>query len=311
MQTKSTLSLLAAALVAATALVGQASAHAPKNPALVGDIAKMSAASALVFHGKVLKIDYKLSTGPGNTELPYTFVTYRVDKVLQGATMGKTLTLRFAGGTDGRGGFVDAEGVPTFQEGDEDVLFVQGNGEEGCPLVQCEFGRYRVLNNQMFEAHGSPVVGIKNGKIVAHGNAPAAFQQVSFPTPSFDEIMKRPEARQMLKAAGLTMAQARARYQAQAPKRITIKYDDPMVETTANAKAAEGLTQTLDVDGFESALSQQMRPLSAGQVKPLASFRVNQALTTPVAAPVKPPVVPRFANGAKSGAATEQPITKN
>ena len=70
--------------------------------------------------------------------MPYTFVTYKVTKVMQGSA-GRSLTLRFAGGADGRGGFVDVTGVPTFEVGDDDILFVKGNGSDGCPA-----GRMRV-----------------------------------------------------------------------------------------------------------------------------------------------------------------------
>ena len=103
--------------------------------------------SRMVFVGQVVGVDYRLSETRFEDEvsLPYTIVTYEIDKILHGAPLGGTYSMRFLGGSDGRGGFMTVSKVPLFQVGDEDLLFVSGNGEDGCPLVLCEWGRYRIL----------------------------------------------------------------------------------------------------------------------------------------------------------------------
>ena len=61
-------------------------------------------------------------------------------------------------------------------EGDEDILFVAGNGENGCPIVMCEFGRYRVLDGVVYEAHDRTRDEIVALKTLLHAEANALYR---------------------------------------------------------------------------------------------------------------------------------------
>jgi len=71
-----------------------------------------------------------------------TFVTFSVDHVLKGAPA-NPLTLEFLGGTVGADAMRVA-GMPQFQTGQHEIVFVQGNGVQFCPLVRFGHGRYHV-----------------------------------------------------------------------------------------------------------------------------------------------------------------------
>ena len=212
--------MLAALAIGATGTIGLANAHSPRDPSAVGDINKMVANSNFVFHGKVKQVVYRNASVAGGGSVPFTFVTYQVDDTLLGSARAQ-ITMRFIGGADGRGGFVSVEGVPAFFPGDEDIMFVASNGESGCALVQCEFGRYRVLHGAVYEAHGSPVLGIAGNRISTGGAGPDELEAVRYPAPSFDDLIKNPDAAAQIKKMGMTVDQARARYNAEAPKTIT------------------------------------------------------------------------------------------
>lgn len=134
-----------------------------------------------------------------------------------------TLVLKFVGGADGMGGFMSVIGVPQFQEGERDILFVQSNGEdERCPLVNCEYGRYRISGNQVFNTHGQPVRGIVGNGAVARGKRNKAFEKFSYPTPSFDNLMKNPAVLEMIQLTGAEIESVRRDYDLQKPAKITI-----------------------------------------------------------------------------------------
>lgn len=73
----------------------------------------------------------------------YTLVELEVHDVISG-TAPQTLILQLLGGRiDDQEMVVD--GVPTFAVGQEDILFVRGNGRQFCPLTAIMHGRYPVL----------------------------------------------------------------------------------------------------------------------------------------------------------------------
>ena len=114
----------------------------------------------LVFDGEVVDVSYRSSdlTGPDQISLPHTFVTYSIRHVFKGSSAaGKSITLRMQGGPDGQGRFLKVSGVPDFQPGDRDILFVQGNGSAICPLVGWEQGRFRIIRDQLFSHLGQEV----------------------------------------------------------------------------------------------------------------------------------------------------------
>jgi hypothetical protein len=169
--------------IAITCLYGTwAEAHFESSIDLVG----MTTAADFIFEGRVFEVRYRNSqsvplldptTGAplrdehGNilyadgSNLPHTFVTYKIDKIYKGFpphdTSGDKVTLRFEGGQSdnvpvGRlgptgepvvGRYLMTEMVPLFDVGDRDILFVQGNTRSACPLADCPWGRLRILTD--------------------------------------------------------------------------------------------------------------------------------------------------------------------
>lgn len=190
-------------------------------PAAAADLNELAAASRFVVHSRVSKVEYTMSeAAKGQPAVPHTVVTFDVVKPLLGSAGAASFTLRFIGGPDGRGRFMQASNVPVFQLGNEDILFVRGNGSQGCALAGCIDGRFRVLNGLMYDGTGAPVQRIDGNNVVAGGQMPDELATIRYPRPAFDDLMKNAEARQMIARQGLTMADARQRYNAQAPAMI-------------------------------------------------------------------------------------------
>lgn len=268
-----------------------ASAHTPADPAAVKDLGRLASLSNLVVQTKVTNVTYRLSAGGANgaKPMPYTFVTFAISGVVQGSTASKSLTLKFAGGPDGQGGFLSVEGVPTFQVGDQDILFVANNGlGAGCALVMCEFGRFRVAGNAVYGAHGEPILAVNSGKLtVGNGYGPDQFHTVRYPTPSFDEMMKNPGFAAAVRSAG-AQVDARALYEAQAPKSISITERDSAGIDGALSTAAAS-TSKVSLGQFMSSvgLAVSANALKAGGSVQSAS--VSAPLAVPPASPAAPP----------------------
>lgn len=126
--------------------------------------------AALILKGTVTKVEYRnaepvpqrdvtgapvldndgaplLQDGSG---LPHTFVTFQVDRTYKGRADSTRLTLRFLGGSfqdgpAGGGRVLEVGHAPLFDVGDQDILFVDGNGDAACPLVRCEDSRFRLI----------------------------------------------------------------------------------------------------------------------------------------------------------------------
>ena len=131
----------------------------PRKPTT---LAELAAASDLVFRGTVESLETVMSepTGASGTRLPYTLVRYRVQDVLHGMADGSSITLRCLGGIDPRSGLLLLTSVtPEFVEGDEDILFVHGNGTRITPLVGDLDGRVRVIDGRAMSETGRPIIG--------------------------------------------------------------------------------------------------------------------------------------------------------
>ena len=252
-------------------------------------MARLSAAANLIFRGKVTDVEYRNSRGGPNGArgLPYTFVTYAISSVLEGPSPGGSITLRFVGGADGSGGFVEAEGVPLFQVGDEDILFVAGNGAIGCPLVMCEFGRFRVLDGVVYEAHGAPIVSVEGGRMRAEGEAPGAFQTFSFPAPGFDELLTRPDFPEAVRRSGMTTAQARARYEAEAPETVEVRIVE--AEAAPRSEARASAPQPVAVEPFVSAILSAAAESARRPRQLVRSIDPDQPIAAPAAVASSPP----------------------
>lgn len=228
-----------AAACALACVSAPAFAHSPVGGSESGALAHLAEEANLVFRGRVAKVEYKLSE-PTEEEpgLPHAIVTYSISKTYRGKTEDNTFSMRFIGGPDGMGGFLDLSGVPFFEEGEEDILFVRHAGQEGCPLVLCEYGRFRVYQGGVYNTHGSPVRAIIDDNAIARGRPLEEFLRVRFPAPTFDGLMRNPEARALLKQMDLSEEEARRRYEQEAPKTIELvaAFPEPLAESGADAE---------------------------------------------------------------------------
>lgn len=122
----------------------------------------------LVFEGVVTDIQYRTSvaTTPDQPELPHTYVTFQIERLHLGSVdTGNTVTLRFLGGFAEDGSYLDISGIPTFEMGDREILFVRQNGRKACPLVGWEQGRFRVVRGQVFHSQGEELYMGRDGSL--------------------------------------------------------------------------------------------------------------------------------------------------
>ncbi len=123
------------------------------------DLGEQANKANLVFKGTVVSVDYRESKGQSaQGAVPHTFVTYEIQDVLFGNANRKKFTLRFMGGKNKRGDIMMVSESPKFDVGDEDIIFVDGNGVSECPLIGCTDGRYRIINGQVYTEYGQPVM---------------------------------------------------------------------------------------------------------------------------------------------------------
>lgn len=187
----------------------------------------------LIIVGEVVSVEYRLSElSRAKTRVPQTLVTYQVIMPpTRGKFAGEQLVLRFPGGSDGMGHFVDVEGAPRFQRGERDVLFIRSNGEKGgCALVECEWGRFRLLldeqtkEQRVYDALGRPIFLVNKAVIKSAGLVPAEFRTFSFPRPDYDSLIKNPEVIALAEKLGkrLDDPAVKKEYEANAPPLLTV-----------------------------------------------------------------------------------------
>ncbi len=119
------------------------------------DLVDLTRRADLVFRGTVLNVGYRNSEPP--MVFPHTFVQFQVDEVLKGKDPGPTLTLRFAGGWDGGERMARLGSHTLFDVGDRDVLFVTRHLQWACPLVDCEGGRFRLIDGKVHDESGREI----------------------------------------------------------------------------------------------------------------------------------------------------------
>jgi hypothetical protein len=233
-------SVLTGVVLALACMSFQVHAHSPMDNAQAGDMASLVDQSNLIFLGKAAKIEYRNAHGDkGEGTIPYTIVTYRINKVLRGKAPGDEITLRIVGGPDGSGRFLTATGVPIMQAGDQDLLFIGDTADPSCPLVFCEHGRFRVLNERVYDTFGSPVRAISKAKVLSRGLPPKEFRTLRFPAPKFDDLMRNPAVAEQLKAQQMPIEVARRRYEAEAPKFVELADEYPSPEKLGDGRKGE------------------------------------------------------------------------
>jgi hypothetical protein len=115
-----------------------------------------------IFRGQVTAINSSWEGTGANLHIS-TFVTFNVLKTLKG-TVSSPYTLQLLGGTvDGK--TLVVVGMPKFNVGDINLLFVVNNGTQICPLVGMMHGYFRVQNQ-----NGADIVLRSNGQAL-HGTS--------------------------------------------------------------------------------------------------------------------------------------------
>lgn len=108
--------------------------------------AELVAEADAIYRGRVTDIQARrVERADGNGSVIKTFVTFSIERTLKGVAQ-KEVTLQFLGGTIGDER-LEVSGMPTFQLGAREIVFVQKNGTQFCPLVAMMHGRYRVLRD--------------------------------------------------------------------------------------------------------------------------------------------------------------------
>src|SRR5688572_16611277 len=127
-------------LLALAPFVHATSVVPPSFPELVGE-------ADAIYRGRVSAIQAKRVELPnGEGSVIKTFVTLVVERVLKGPER-EEVTLEFLGGTVGDES-ITVSGMPKFNLGAKEIVFVQKNGQQFCPLVGLMHGRYRVLRDE-------------------------------------------------------------------------------------------------------------------------------------------------------------------
>lgn len=221
---------LSTTALGAALLVGAISTQAAAS-----DLKTLVEKSNLIARTRVAAVAYRTG-GPGN--LPYTIVTFAVQSSARGEA-GKWLSLRFLGGPDGRGHITEVSTSPVFQVGDEDILFINNNGQtSGCPLVDCMEGRFRVLKEAVYDGHGSPVYKLDGDNVLSGGEPPKLFLTQTFPAPKFDNLLANKEFAAMLAEKGMSVDEARKEYEANATPIVlqTVLGDEEVDRGSTNPK---------------------------------------------------------------------------
>ncbi|NJO62331.1 MAG: hypothetical protein HC836_30140 [Richelia sp. RM2_1_2] len=276
-----------------------AESHIPANASEVSNLTSKLANSDAVVYGVVSNVEYQMSSEKAESaeSLPYAFVTYKIRQVISGEKTEEQVTLRFVGGADGRGNFLEVTGVPTFQVGQQDILFIQNNGKDDCPLVHCGDGRFQIYQNRVYNSHGVPVVGIEKGVVEAKGLPQPALLQVSYPAPSFDDLLKREDIKEILSknAPQGNINILRERYQKEAPKTIDFTVDsaprtedkDSGSELTRTAEPKLSTEGAIQVGEFVEILQKQASTIK-GTGRKVISVNSKEPFDTRVLVPIKP-----------------------
>jgi hypothetical protein len=137
------------------ALVAIASSRA--TTVIPPDFNKLVSQADYIVRGVVKSVNSEMSTDGGRRHI-ITKVEINVSEVISG-TPPQPLVLVMLGGTVGDETMFVA-GAPKFKVGDEDILFIHGNGVQFTPLVAMMHGRYPILHDR---ATGRAYVARSNG----------------------------------------------------------------------------------------------------------------------------------------------------
>lgn len=100
-----------------------------------------------IYRAQVTAMEARRVPAADGTNVIKTFVTFAVQRTLKG-TPKTEVVLEFLGGSVGDETLA-VTGMPKFNLGDREIVFVQKNGQQFCPLVGLMHGRYRVLRDEV------------------------------------------------------------------------------------------------------------------------------------------------------------------
>jgi hypothetical protein len=106
------------------------------------DFNKLVNQADYIVRGVVKSVNSEMRTDGGSRHI-VTKVEVEVSEVISG-TPPQPLVLEMLGGKVGDDEMV-VDGAPKFKVGDEDILFIHGNGKQFNPLVALMYGRYPIL----------------------------------------------------------------------------------------------------------------------------------------------------------------------
>ncbi|MEY2500072.1 MAG: hypothetical protein QOI07_406 [Verrucomicrobiota bacterium] len=130
-------------------------------------------------------------TGEGANRHIVTYVSFKVEDAIKGATSADYTIRMFGGTVDGH--TIEVTDAPKFKVGDRDILFVEHNGTQFIPLVGIMHGRFHVVaddngaNEKVTKDSGAPVadpgklgqdeVAAVTGKAMTKAEFKAAIRQ--------------------------------------------------------------------------------------------------------------------------------------
>ena len=133
------------------------------------DVSDLTKEADVVFVGTVIDITSEWAD-PDKSRI-YTYVAFDNLEIIAGDYQNSSLTVRFSGGEMDDVKILYA-GVPQFNLGERNLIFLRGNYIELCPVVGWIQGRFRVLYDENVGEHvihtddGKPIAGITDSKIV-------------------------------------------------------------------------------------------------------------------------------------------------
>lgn len=98
-----------------------------------------------IFQGTVTEVR-SVWEGEGAQRHIDTYITFQIDNSLKG-NPGRSYTIRVLGGTVGED-TMEVTCAPRFQVGDQQILFVEHNGQQFVPLVGIMHGQLRIERDQ-------------------------------------------------------------------------------------------------------------------------------------------------------------------
>lgn len=115
------------------------------------DFSELVEKAESIIRGEVIAVRSEWK-GTGHTRRIVTLVTLRVDRTLVGqSNSSRIIELEFLGGRVGVD-TLEVSGMPSFKVGSRDLLFIEKNGRQMCPLVGFSHGRYLIVPSK----DGSP-----------------------------------------------------------------------------------------------------------------------------------------------------------